>query len=67
MNDIIPKRWLTLTELANYIGFAEGTIYNWVYSGKIPFCRIGGRLRFDRNKIDQWMYYAAYDPQRNKT
>jgi excisionase family DNA binding protein len=64
MNMDIPKRYLTIEELAVYLGF-EGhdgkpttkSLYRLVSARSIPFIKPGGldTLRFDIKAIDKWM------------
>lgn len=51
----IEKRLLSVDELALYIGFPKGTIYNWVSERKIEYIKLGKHLRFDKAYIDQWI------------
>jgi excisionase family DNA binding protein len=46
---------LTPEEVAVLLGFKVKTIYNWVYLGRIPHSKIGGKLRFDEAVIHEWM------------
>ncbi len=57
------KKWLTLTDLATYLGLSVQTLYNWKCSdpGKLPphvSLPSGGKYdkwRFDVNEVDAWM------------
>ena len=49
------KRWIAIKELSDYIGFKPSTIYNWVCHNQIPYDKIHGRLRFELEKIDNWI------------
>ena len=51
MND----RWMTLQEVADYLQLSRDLIYRLAQKGKIPASKVGGRWRFKREKIDQWM------------
>ena len=46
---------LTCKELAEYLKLTEVTIYKYVNEGKIPGIKLGGRWRFDKDKIDELM------------
>ena len=60
----MEKRYLTLIELAKYIGVAVGTLRNWkIYSpGKlpphveIPTDGAHDLWRFDVVEVDEWMH-----------
>lgn len=50
------KRYLTLEEVAKYLGVSRWTVYNLVNHRKMPFIALSKRtFRFDRLKIDKWM------------
>ncbi len=51
MND----QWMTVKELAAYLKLSTDLIYRLAQQGKIPASRVGGRWRFNRDKIDRWM------------
>ena len=55
------KVYLDIAEVSHLTGFAVPTIYGYVHSRKIPFIRKGGRLRFDRERIEAWMEADAYE------
>lgn len=46
----------TLPEIASFLRLTPGTIRNLVYQRRIPFLRAGGRLRFFKSDIIQWLY-----------
>jgi excisionase family DNA binding protein len=43
----VPKKPMTVKEVAEELGYHIMTIYDWTQEGKIPFMRLGGRLKFD--------------------
>jgi excisionase family DNA binding protein len=44
---------LTTKELAEYLKLTEVTINKYAREGKIPALRVGGRWRFDKDKVDE--------------
>ena len=57
----MEKRFLNIQESSQYLGFAESTIYSWVSQRKIPFVKKGGRLRFDKQKLEDWMQQDEHE------
>ena len=51
----IDKRFLSVPEVAQYLGFSTGAIRKWVRLGTIPFRKINGGIRFDIAAIDSWV------------
>ena len=51
-NDI----YMTVDELAKYLGFEKQTLYNKIHKKEIPFHKIGPRaVRFIKDEIDRWI------------
>lgn len=50
-------KWFSLEELAEYLPGKPkpNTIYGWVSSRKIPFCKKGKTLAFRQSEIDAWL------------
>ncbi len=53
----VPKRYLTVDEVAAYLSVSKASIYRLVDARAIPFTKPGGidSLRFDIKAIDKWM------------
>lgn len=51
----MTRQILTVQEIANYIGVSRDLIYKMVRTNEIPFIRIGKRLLFRKESIDQWL------------
>ena len=49
------EKWISLSEVAEYLGVAEVTIYRWLEKGKIPAHKIGTQWRFKPSMIDEWV------------
>lgn len=55
------KRFMNIQEASEYLGFSSHTIYAWTSQRRIPFVKIGGRLRFDKQKLDKWIEEFEFD------
>ena len=53
------KRWMSVSETAEYLGVAAITIYRWLKKEQIPAHRIGKQWRFDQNVVDAWVKSSA--------
>ncbi len=51
----MEKKLMTVKELAEYLSLPVRRIYIWKSEGKIPYVKLGGRLLFDRQEIDEWI------------
>ena len=46
-------RWLSIKQLANYLGRSVQSIRKDVREKRLPATRMGGQIRFDKRDIDQ--------------
>ena len=46
---------LTTREIAQYLRLRQETVRRKVSAGEIPAIKIGGRFRFDKGQIDDWL------------
>lgn len=46
---------LTPEEAAAFLQVKRSTIYAWVHQGFIPHVKLGGRLRFRRSALEDWL------------
>lgn len=51
MND----RWLSVEEIAQYLGVTKDTIYTWVTSGHMPGHKVGRFWKFKQEDVDSWV------------
>jgi excisionase family DNA binding protein len=58
----MEKRLLNITELSHYLNLKIASIYDLVYRKKIPYTKIGNRLRFDTCLIEKWIEAKTYIP-----
>lgn len=52
---MVDDRWLSVDEIAEYLGVKRATIYSWVHFSKIPSHKVGRLLKFKRSEIDKWV------------
>src|SRR2546422_11683229 len=50
-----PQDVLTAREAAKYLRLALPTFYRYMWQGKIPSSKIGGRNRFKKSLLDKWV------------
>src|SRR2546428_9803978 len=50
-----PQDVLTAREAAKYLRLALPTFYRYMWQGKIPSSKIGGRDRFKKSLLDRWL------------
>ena len=50
-----PRDVLTAREAAKYLRLALPTFYRYMWEGKLPSSKIGGRYRFKKSLLDKWL------------
>lgn len=55
MNDITSDRWLSVDEIAAYLGVKRDTIYKWIERKKMPAHKVGSLWKFRKEEVDGWV------------
>ena len=53
--DLIEDRWLSIKEIAEYLGVRRETIYVYLEKKNLPGHRIGKFWKFKRDEVDVWV------------
>ncbi|MGH9342986.1 MAG: methylation-associated defense system helix-turn-helix domain-containing protein MAD1, partial [Terriglobia bacterium] len=48
-------RWLSVDEMADYLGVSKDTVYEWVGSKDMPGHKVGRFWKFKRGDVDTWI------------
>lgn len=43
---------LDVSDVAKLLKVCHGSVYNWVSTGKIAYCKVNGRLLFNRSEVE---------------
>ena len=49
------RPFLTVKSAAQYLGLSYHTIYAYTEAGTLPHYKLGGRIRFDPDQLDEWL------------
>ncbi len=52
---MMTKRYANIKEVSKYTSLSVKTLYEWASIGKIPSIKLGRRVLFDLNDIDEAM------------
>jgi len=58
----ITDNLITPDELADFLKISKSSIYRLVDERKLPFCKVGGSLRFRKNDIDKYLDDVCFEP-----
>ena len=48
-------RWLSVDEIAAYLGIKRDTVYKWIDHKDMPAHKVGRLCKFKRVEIDDWV------------
>jgi len=51
----MEDRWLSVEEIAKYLGISKDTVYTWINSKNMPAQKIGRLWKFKRDEVDEWI------------
>lgn len=54
-----PERWLSVRELAAYLGIKRDTVYKWIDRHSMPAHKMGRLWKFRRDEVDSWVKSGA--------
>lgn len=53
--DEIIDRWLSISEICQYLGVSSDTIYKWIDKKGLPAHKVGRLWKFKRDEVDEWV------------
>ena len=60
------KRLMTVQEVGELTGLSVSTLYKMANQRRIPYVKVGSRLRFERQLIDNWLQAHTVMPMPEK-
>ena len=51
----MEDRWLSVENIAAYLGIKRDTVYRWISERNMPGHKIGRLWKFRKEEIDEWM------------
>lgn len=55
----MDDRWLSVDEIAEYLGIAKDTVYTWITGRAMPAHRVGRLWKFKKDEVDLWVKSGA--------
>ena len=64
---MMEDRWLSVDEIATYLGIKRDTVYKWISERQMPGHKIGRLWKFQKDEVDEWVKKGnAKDPDSDK-
>ncbi len=55
MGCLMPGRWLSVEEIAEYLGVSKDTVYEWISKRELPAHRVGRFWKLKADEVDSWV------------
>jgi excisionase family DNA binding protein len=55
MRAVIEDRWLSVDEVAAYLGIKRDTVYKWIGKKRMPAHKVGRLCKFKNEEVDEWV------------
>lgn len=55
MESKVEDRWLSVDEIAEYLGIKRDTVYKWIAEKGMPAHKIGRLWKFKKDEVDGWV------------
>jgi excisionase family DNA binding protein len=59
----MEDRWLSVKEVAQYLGVGRSTIYKWIERNNLPAHKAGRLWKFDKAEVDSWLRDGQATPR----
>ena len=63
---MMDDRWISVEEIAAYLGVKKDTIYKWIDRRKMPAHKVGRLWKFRKEEIDQWIHSGGASGNNNE-
>ena len=57
----MDDRWLSLAEIATYLGVSKDSVYRWLELRHMPAHKIGRQWKFKAAEVDAWVRSGKAD------
>jgi excisionase family DNA binding protein len=51
----MDNRWLSVAEIAEYLGVKPDTVYKWITRKSMPAHKLGRLWKFKTDEVDEWI------------
>jgi len=55
LESVMEDRWLSMNEIAAYLGIKRDTVYKWISEKQMPAHRMGRLWKFRKEEVDEWV------------
>ncbi len=63
---MVDDRWLSVEEIAAYLGIKRETLYKWLADKNMPAHKVGRLWKFRKDEVDEWVRTGEADSRHAK-
>ena len=63
---MVDDRWLSVEEIAAYLGIKRETLYKWLAEKNMPAHKVGRLWKFRKDEIDEWVKSGSADSRKKR-
>ena len=60
----MEDRWLSVDDIAAYLGIKRDTVYKWISERNMPGHKIGRLWKFNKQEVDEWVKSSGADDKK---
>ncbi len=64
---MVDDRWLSVEEIAAYLGIKRETLYKWLAEKNMPAHKVGRLWKFRKDDVDEWVRTGEADSRNQNT
>ena len=61
---MVNDRWLSVEEIAAYLGIKRETLYKWLAEKNMPAHKVGRLWKFRKDEVDEWVRTGEADSRK---
>lgn len=62
----MSDRWMSVEEIASYLGVSKDTIYSWIEKREMPAHKVGRLWKFKSDEVDSWVRLGNASDERRE-
>ena len=62
----MAARWMSVEEMAAYLGVSKDTIYGWITKREMPAHKVGRLWKFKADEVDSWVRAGQASDERSE-
>jgi len=63
---MMDDRWISVEEIAAYLGVKKDTIYKWIDRRNMPAHKVGRLWKFRKEEVDHWIHSGGAGGNKNE-